>query len=95
MKVLVATLALCSLVAFASIVFIRSFAEYSFSGQAFGLKLFRALVGGIQESALLSTGIRSLILLAAALYLLSFPCLRSARNLGAADLPLGASGQPA
>jgi hypothetical protein len=91
-KVLVASLVLCSPVAFASIVFIRSFAEYKFSGQALGSNLLGALVGGMLESASLWTGTRSLIILAGMLYLLSFLFLRSARSVGAADLPLETSG---
>jgi multisubunit Na+/H+ antiporter MnhF subunit len=77
-KAVVATLALCSPVAFASIVFVRSFAEYKFSGQALGSNLLGALVGGMLESVSLWTGIRSLIIIAAVLYLLSFLFLRSA-----------------
>src|SRR5207245_6260034 len=76
-KALVAALVLCSPVAFASIVFIRSFAEYKFSGQALGSNLLGAMVGGMLESASLWKGIRSLLLLAAALYFLSLPVLRS------------------
>jgi hypothetical protein len=79
-KAVVATLALCSPVAFASIVFVRSFAEYKFSGQALGSNLLGALVGGMLESVSLWTGIRSLIIIAAILYLLSFLFLRSART---------------
>lgn len=87
-KVLVATLVLCSPVAFASIVFIRSFAECKFSGQALGSNLLGALVGGMLESASLWTGIRSLIILAAALYLLSFLFLRSAKSVNATGFPV-------
>jgi hypothetical protein len=49
----------------------------------------------MQESASLRTRIRSLMILAAALYLLSFLYLCSTCNLGVADLPLGASGHHA
>jgi len=94
-KVLVATLVLCSPVAFASIVFIRSFADHKFSGQALGSNLLGALVGGMLESMSLWTGIRSLIILAAALYFLSFLFLRSAKSGGAAGLSMEASGHPA
>jgi len=75
-KVLVASLALCSPVAFASIVFVRSFAEYRFSGQALGSNLLGALVGGTLESVSLWTGIRSLLIFAALLYFLSYLFLR-------------------
>jgi hypothetical protein len=94
-KALVATLALCSPVAFASIVFIRSFAEYKFSGQALGSNLIGALVGGMLESMSLWTGIRSLIILAAVLYFLSFLFLRSAKCISAAGSSMEASGHPA
>jgi hypothetical protein len=94
-KVLIASLVLCSPVAFASIVFIRSFAEFKFSGQALGSNLLGALVGGMLESASLWTGIRSLIILAAVLYLLSFLFLRSAKSVDAAALPLEVSGHTA
>jgi len=95
MKAFIATLVLCSPVAFASIVFIRSFAEYKFSGQALGSNLLGALVGGMLESASLWTGIRSLIILAAALYLLSFLLVRSAKRVSLAGSPPEASGHPA
>lgn len=94
-KALVATLVLCSPVAFASIVFIRSFADYKFSGQALGSNLLGALVGGMLESISLWTGIRSLVVLAAALYFLSFLFLRSAKTVGVANLSAEASGNPA
>jgi hypothetical protein len=71
-KALVATLVLCSPVAFASIVFIRSFADCHFSGQALGSNLMGALVGGMLESVSLWTGIRALLIFAALLYFFSF-----------------------
>jgi len=71
-KVLLGTLVLCSPVAFASIVFIRSFAAASFSGEALGSNLLGALVGGMLESLSLWTGIRSLLIFAGLLYLLSY-----------------------
>lgn len=94
-KALVATLVLCSPVAFASIVFIRSFAEYKFSGQALGSNLLGALVGGMLESASLWTGIRSLIILAAALYFLSFLFLRSGKRVVAPRSSMEAGAHPA
>jgi spermidine synthase len=93
-KVLISTLVLCSPVGFASIVFIRSFAAQKFSGQALGSNLLGALVGGMLESVSLWTGIRSLIILAAALYLLSFLFLGSARIVSE-NLKLNASERPA
>jgi spermidine synthase len=94
-KALVATLVLCSPVAFASIVFIRSFAASKFNGQALGSNLLGALVGGMLESMSLWTGIRSLIILAAALYFLSFLFLRSAKRPSVAVSSLETGGQPA
>jgi hypothetical protein len=75
-KALVATLVLCSPIAFASIVFVRSFANVKFSGQALGSNLLGALVGGMLESVSLWTGIRSLLIFAALLYLMSLIFLR-------------------
>lgn len=94
-KAVVATLVLCSPVMFASIVFIRSFAEYGFSGQALGSNLLGALVGGMLESASLWTGIRSLIILAALLYILSYLFLRSTETSTARELSPESSGQNA
>jgi spermidine synthase len=94
-KAVVATLVLCSPVAFASIVFIRSFAEYKFSGEALGSNLLGALVGGMLESMSLWTGIRSLIIIAAALYFLSFVFLRSAKGVTASDISMASSRHPA
>jgi spermidine synthase len=90
-KALVATLVLCSPVAFASIVFIRSFADYHFSGQALGSNLMGALVGGMLESVSLWTGIRSLLIFAALLYFLSFLFLRrgDTQSLQQANLVTG------
>jgi len=79
-KAIVATLVLCSPVAFASIVFIRSFADCRFSGQALGSNLFGALVGGMLESVSLWTGIRSLLIFAAMLYFFSLVFLREVRG---------------
>jgi len=94
-KVLASTLVFCSPVAFASIVFIRSFAAHRFSGQALGSNLLGALVGGMLESVSLWTGIRSLIVLVAALYMLSFLFLSSANSVSANDSKLNASEHPA
>ena len=89
-----ATLVLCSPVPFASIVFIRSFAQYRFSGHALGSNLLGALVGGMLESASLWTGIRSLIILAMALYFLSFLFLLSEKS-AAAKVPIEVERRPA
>ena len=74
-KILTATLVLCSPVLFAGIVFIRSFAREGFRGEALGSNLFGAMVGGILESASLWTGIRFLLVIAALLYLASWIAL--------------------
>jgi spermidine synthase len=76
MKGLAASLVLCLPVFFASIVFIRSFADFAFEGDALGSNLMGALVGGLLESLSFSTGIRSLLVLAAVLYLASYLSLR-------------------
>jgi len=71
-----ATLTLCLPVFFAGIVFIRSFAGERFSGEALGSNLLGALVGGLLESLSYWSGIRSLLVLAAILYLGSWIALR-------------------
>ena len=75
-KALTATMVLCLPVFFAGIVFIRSFARDKFRSEALGSNLFGALVGGMLESLSLWTGMRSLLVLAALLYLGSLIALR-------------------
>ncbi|MCP4663738.1 MAG: methyltransferase domain-containing protein [bacterium] len=77
-----AVLVLCLPVFFAGIVFIKSFAGAEFSGEALGSNLIGALVGGMVESISLWTGLRSLLLVAALLYVASYLFLqeRSARR---------------
>jgi spermidine synthase len=72
-----ATLVLCLPVFFAGIVFIKSFAQAGFSPDALGSNLLGAMIGGMLESASLWTGIRSLALLAAALYIASWIALKT------------------
>lgn len=79
MKALSASLVLCLPVFFASIVFIKSFADCGFQGEALGSNLMGALVGGLLESLSFWTGISSLLLLAGLLYLASFLSLRERR----------------
>ena len=74
-----ATLVLCLPVFFAGVIFMRSFAESHFSPDALGSNLLGAMVGGMLESLSLWTGIRSLVLLAAILYLASWIFLRLGR----------------
>jgi hypothetical protein len=63
-------------VGFAPIVFIRSFAAVKFSGEALGSNLLGGLVGGMLEAVSMWTGIRSLLVLAALLYLASYVARR-------------------
>src|SRR3989442_13519352 len=74
-KILTATLVLCSPVLFAGIVFIRSFAREGFRGEALGSNLFGALVGGLLEALSMWTGIRSLLIVAGLFYLASWIAL--------------------
>ena len=66
---IVATLALCTPVFFAGLIFISSFAGAGFEGSALGSNLFGALVGGLLESLSLWFGLKSLTILAVILYL--------------------------
>jgi len=76
LKILTAVLVLGMPVFFAGIVFIRSFAGAGFQGPALGSNLFGALAGGLLESLSMWTGIRSLLIIAAAFYLASWVTLR-------------------
>jgi SAM-dependent methyltransferase len=78
-RALVATLALCTPVFFAGIIFVSSFARAGFRGSALGSNLFGALVGGLLESFSLWFGLKSLVIIAAALYLGSAIFLRRGR----------------
>lgn len=66
---LVATLALCTPVFFAGIIFVSSFARVGFRGSALGANLFGSLIGGLLESVSLWFGLKSLAIFAAILYL--------------------------
>ena len=79
LRALVATLALCSPVFFAGVIFISSFARAGFAGSALGSNLFGSLIGGLLESASLWFGLKSLTIIAAALYLGSAIFLRGVR----------------
>ena len=72
LKAFSAGVVLCLPVFFAGIIFIRSFALLNFSSEALGSNLFGALIGGLLESTSYWTGIRSLLLLAALLYCISW-----------------------
>ena len=77
LRVLAATTVFCLPVFFAGIVFIRSFAAERFSGRALGSNLLGALAGGLLESLSFWTGIRSLLLVAAVLYVASWVALHA------------------
>jgi spermidine synthase len=80
LKILSATTVLCLPVFFAGMVFIESFARAGFRGTALGSNLMGALTGGLLESLSAWTGIRSLLIIAALLYL--FSLLARSRGLG-------------
>ncbi len=56
---------------FAGLVFIRTFAEAGYKGEALGSNLLGALAGGVLESISFWTGLRALLLIALALYALA------------------------
>jgi spermidine synthase len=67
-RAVVSTLALCMPVFFAGIIFVSSFARVGFRGSALGSNLFGALAGGLLESLSLWFGLKSLIVVAAIIY---------------------------
>jgi SAM-dependent methyltransferase len=71
LRALMATLALCTPVFFAGMIFISSFERASFRGSALGSNLFGALLGGLLESLSMWFGLKSLTVFAALLYLAS------------------------
>ncbi len=76
MRALVSTLALCTPVFFAGIIFISSFARAGFRGSALGSNLFGSLIGGLLESSSMWFGLKSLTIIAALLYVGSAIFLR-------------------
>jgi len=99
MEAMTATTVLCLPVFFAGIAFIRSFASEGFRGEALGSNLFGALIGGLLESLSMWTGIRSLLIIAALLYIASWITLGIQTSLaadiseiGKADIKLGGTG---
>ena len=68
-KAIVSTLVLCMPVFFAGIIFVSSFARVGFRGSALGSNLFGSLAGGLLESLSLWFGLKSLIVVAAVIYL--------------------------
>jgi len=77
LRAIIAIFALCTPVFFAGIIFISSFARAGFRGSALGSNLFGSLLGGLLESSSLWFGLRSLTIIAAALYFGSAIFLRS------------------
>ena len=79
----VATLILCTPVFFAGIISISSFARAGFRGSALGSNLFGSLIGGLLESSSLWFGLKSLMVIAALLYVASAIFLRLWTGAGA------------
>jgi spermidine synthase len=77
LKAVLAPLILCLPVFFAGIIFISSFARVGFVSEALGSNLLGALVGGLLESLSLWTGLKSLLLVSAVLYLASALSVRT------------------
>lgn len=71
LRALCALILLCSPAYFAGIIFAKSYAASGFQSTALGSNILGALCGGIVESLSFWTGIRSLVLVALAFYLLS------------------------
>lgn len=80
LRAIVATLALCTPVFFAGIIFVSSFARAGFRGSALGSNLFGSLIGGLLESSSLWFGLKSLTILAAVLYVGSAIFLRRSQS---------------
>lgn len=90
LKAVAATAVLCMPVFFAGIIFIKSFARAGFSGEALGSNLLGALAGGLLESLSMWTGLKSLLVLAALLYLASGISLQGAGAESASQPAVGA-----
>lgn len=73
---LMTTALYCSPVFFAGLVFISSFKQIGFQAEAFGSNLLGALVGGLLDSLSYLIGIKSLVIVAALLYLVSSAVMR-------------------
>jgi SAM-dependent methyltransferase len=71
-KVFASTAVLCLPVFFAGIVFIVSFAREGFRSEALGSNLLGALLGGMLESISMWTGMKSILILVALFYALSW-----------------------
>jgi spermidine synthase len=78
-KILLASLGLNLPIFFAGIIFIHSFKETPAKDLALGSNLIGAALGGLLESLSFVTGIKALLLLVLAFYILSFLCLPKGR----------------
>ncbi|HEV8435686.1 MAG TPA: methyltransferase domain-containing protein [Thermoanaerobaculia bacterium] len=76
----VATLFLCLPAFFAGIVFVKRFAASGFSSDAIGSNLLGSLAGGILESLSLWSGLKSLLIVAALLYVAAWVSSREAAH---------------
>jgi hypothetical protein len=85
LRALVATLTLCTPVFFAGIIFISSFERTGFRGTALGSNLFGSLLGGLLESLSLWFGLKSLTIIAGALYIASAIFVRRSSTLEAEE----------
>jgi spermidine synthase len=88
LRISVATLLLCMPILFGGMVFVRSFADMRFSGEALGWNLFGAVLGGMLETLSQATGIRALILMTVGLYLGSWIARNKAGTVGYVDTPV-------
>jgi spermidine synthase len=88
LRTIVATLLLCMPILFAGMVFVRSFADMRFSGEALGWNLFGAVLGGMLETVSQATGIRALLLMTVGLYLGSWIARNKAGTLTFVDTPV-------
>ncbi len=89
LRALAVAVVYCAPVFFAGLVFIASFRAIGFRAEAFGANLLGSLVGGLLESASYATGIRALVVMAAALYLASMLTASRAAVPAAAPAPGG------
>jgi spermidine synthase len=74
---LAAAAVFCLPVFFAGMIFIRSFSDAGFRGEALGANLMGALLGGLLESVSFWTGIKFLVLLAGGFYAASYLAFRA------------------
>jgi SAM-dependent methyltransferase len=77
LKIIASMLLLCAPVFFAGIVFVRTFAEAGFKGEALGSNLLGAAAGGFLESLSYWTGLKALLIVAAILYSVSLVAAKS------------------